>query len=111
MINREYIQYSERDWSVFLIGLINEHRADKDAITISDVNVPLTGRQIGISGNNLYDLYQYICSELNCKIILTEYDDFLTISNICKVIMRSINSDKTQNNIEKTWNLKNSVDQ
>lgn len=57
-------------------------------LTIDDIKLPLTCSSIGLSGNDLFELYLILCKCLSVEIKLEDYYDFYSIDRIALTIMR-----------------------
>lgn len=57
-------------------------------LTIDDIKLPLTCSSIGLSGNDLFELYLILCKCLSVEIKLEDYYDFYSIGRIALTIMR-----------------------
>lgn len=52
------------------------------------VKLPLTGSSIGLSGNDVFELYLILCNYFSIEIKLEDYYDFYSIERIVKTIIR-----------------------
>ena len=57
-------------------------------LTIDDIKLTLTCSSIGLSGNDLFELYLILCKCLSVEIKLEDYYDFYSIDRIALTIMR-----------------------
>ena len=57
-------------------------------LTIDDIKLPLTCSSIGLSGNDLFELYLILCKCLSVEIKLEDYYDFYSIDRIALTIIR-----------------------
>lgn len=57
-------------------------------LTIDEIKLPLTCSSIGLSGNDLFELYLILCKCLSVEIKLEDYYDFYSIDRIALTIIR-----------------------
>lgn len=57
-------------------------------LTRNDIKLPITGCRIGLSGNDIYELYLIFCNYFSLKIKLEDYYDFYSIERIAITIIR-----------------------
>lgn len=70
-----------------VLNLINFYTARHGKIlTISDIDKPLTGIDINLSGAKLYELYLILSENIGYEIKLNSYYDFYTIRSIASIL-------------------------
>lgn len=79
------------DYENIVIKVINSYTEKYGKrLTKSDSNKPLTGTDVGLSGNDLFELYLILCKYFSLEIKLQNYYDFYNIKNIAQAIEKSI---------------------
>lgn len=58
------------------------------ALTMDDIKLPLTGSSIGLSGNDIFELYLILCNYFSIEIKLEDYYDFYSIDRIALTTIR-----------------------
>lgn len=72
-----------------VISIINDFTSKYGKVlTINDIKLPLTGSRIGLSGNDIFELYLIFCDYFSLKIKLEDYYDFYSIERIAITIIR-----------------------
>ena len=72
-----------------VISIINNFTSKYGKVlTIDDIKLPLTGSSIGLSGNDIFELYLILCKCLSVEIKLEDYYDFYSIDRIALTIIR-----------------------
>lgn len=72
-----------------VITIINDFTSKYvKVLTIDDIKLPLTGFSIGLSGNDIFELYLILCNYFSIEVKLEDYYDFYSIERIAITIIR-----------------------